>query len=77
MEAYKAFEECCQEKLNFARLTFAKGMEDTQKKVKHHLDIDLDFLYEDEFGDEVPTKGMPAPEPKAIGTREVLGDLPI
>lgn len=55
--AYKASEECHWEKLNFARLTFAERLKDTRKKVlKHHLDLNMDFFYEDEYGDKASSK---------------------
>lgn len=64
MEAYKLFKECHKEKVAFLEVAFAKGMDDTRRRVlDHYPRIDLRFLDEDVDGQ---VEGAPAI--RAIGT---------
>lgn len=60
VEAYKASEECCQEKLLFIQPAYVEGMDHTQRRIlKCHSNLNLDFLDEDKLDDDVQTKGAP------------------
>lgn len=63
VEAYKASEECHQEKLVFVEPTFAKGMKDTRRMVaKHYPFLNLNFLDEEDQDKGAPTEGVPTPK---------------
>lgn len=58
VEAYKLSVECHKAKVAFSEVTFAKGMDDTWRRVlDHYLGINLSFLDEDE---DDRAKGAPA-----------------
>lgn len=63
MEAYKASKKCRQEKLAFAQPAFVEGMDDTwQRVLKRFLNLNLDFVDEDESDEGLPAEGALAPE---------------
>lgn len=75
VEAYKVSNECYQEKLAFRELAFAKGMDDTRRRVTNcYSDINLDFLDEDDSSDNAPTKDVPALEVRVV--RKASNALP-
>lgn len=77
-EACKASKECCQEKLIFAQLAFVESIDNTWKRIlKHHSDLNLDFLDEDESDDEAPTEGAPAPKQRELGSKELPACRPL
>lgn len=62
VEAYKAFEECCQEKLLFFQPIFAEDMDNTWKRIlKHYSYLNPDFLDGDSNKD-VSVQGVPTLE---------------
>lgn len=55
VEAYKASTECHHEKLASSELAFAKGMDNTRRRIiKCYLGIDLHFLDEENLVNDTP-----------------------
>lgn len=74
MEGYKASEECYQEKLLFAQPTFVEGMEDTQRRILgRYSNLNLNFMYEDEWDNEGPIEGAPTLGAEVAGTKGGVG----
>lgn len=71
VEAYKAYEGYCQEKLIFAKPNFPEGMDNTKRRVtKCYTFLNLDFLDEEDQDEGAFIKGVPAPRHKSLGPKE-------
>lgn len=77
IEAYKMSKECHQEKLLFSQPAFAKGMDDTRKRIiKHYSNLNLDFLDENKPDNDVPTEHAMILEVEVVGNEEVFNAPP-